>query len=42
MSAIVGPSVIRRKLSDAGYFVVFRNERTAGIRPPALQGCGSP
>jgi RES domain-containing protein len=27
MSAIVGPSVMRRKLNEAGYFVVLRNER---------------
>ena len=34
ISAIVGPSVISRKLSEAGYFVVLRNESRAGIRPP--------
>src|SRR5882762_2719717 len=42
ISAIVGPSVINRKLSDAGYFVVLRNEKNAGIGGVALQGRGSP
>ena len=42
MIAIVGPSVIKRKSKDAGYFVVLRNESSAGIGGVALQGRGSP
>ena len=42
MSAIVGPSVMRRKLNEAGYLVVLRNESAAGIAPVAVHGRGSP
>ena len=42
ISAIVGPSVISRKLSEAGYLVVLRNESSAGMSVPELQGRGSP
>ena len=38
---MMGPSVIRRKSSDAGYLVVFRNENSAGIGgEPFRPGCG--
>ena len=37
ISAIVGPSVISRKSSEAGYFVVLRNEKSV-----CDHGCGSP
>jgi hypothetical protein len=39
---MVGPSVISRKLNDAGYLVVLRNESAAGISPELVQGTGSP
>ena len=40
ISAIVGPSVISRKLSEAGYLVVLRNESAAGISPVVVHGRG--
>src|SRR6266446_331820 len=40
--AIVGPSVINRKMSDAGYFVVLRKDSGAGSGVVALHGRGSP
>ena len=49
INAMIGPRVIRRKLSEAGYFVQFRKERSAGIDGAPLpeitercQGRGSP
>ena len=47
--AIIGPKVINRKESDAGYFVVFRKDSREGIEYPpfwpatgACHGRGSP
>src|SRR5580698_980398 len=49
ISAITGPSVIKKKQSDAGYLVVFKKESHAGMggKPfhpcvEALHGRGSP
>jgi len=49
INAMIGPRVIRRKLSEAGYFVQLRKERNAGIGGAPLlemtercQGRGSP
>jgi hypothetical protein len=42
MSRIVGPSVIRRKSSDAGYLLVARNWRRAGVCRAAARCAASP